>query len=301
MILQQLITFCRVVETGGFTRAGELMNLSQPAVTRQVAALESDLGTELLDRQGRHLHVTPAGQVVYDYARRIAATVEQCRNEVSALSQPGQGEVTIATVTVVGLFTLPQLLHDFSTLYPRVRYRVWSGRVARVMDLVLDGEAAVGLVTMPVTHPRLDSVPLFKDPVIVVTSPDHVRGLPQPLSLEQFGQLEMISYEAPSRFRTQVEAALEQVGLYPHVTMEFDSHEAVNTMARMGYGVAMVPRSSVARDLEEGSLVELQVTGLPPISRTTSMLLRREHPPRRPAEAEFIRLITERYGGAAEA
>lgn len=300
MILQQLITFCRVVETGGFTRAGELMNLSQPAVTRQVAALEADLGTELLDRQGRHLHVTPAGQVVYDYARRIAARVEQCRNEVSALSQPGQGEVTIATVTVVGLFTLPQLLHNFSTLYPGVRYRVWSGRVARVMDLVLDGEAAVGLVTMPVTHPRLDSVPLFKDPVIVVTSPDHVQGLPQPLSLEQFSQLEMISFEAPSRFRTQVEAALEQVGLYPRVTMEFDSHEAVNTMARMGYGVAMVPRSSVARELEEGSLVELQVTGLPPISRTTSMLLRREHPPRRPAEAEFIRLITDRYGGATE-
>ncbi len=299
MLLQQLITFCRVVETGSFTRAGELLNLSQPAVTRQVAALEDEFGGQLLERQGRSLHLTPSGQVVYHHARQAAAVVEACRAQVAMLSHPDRGHVHVACVTTTGLFTLPSLMAQFNAQYPAARFHVWSGRVADVMDRVLEGESDLGLVTMPVTHPRLDSLPLFRDRVILVAAPHVAQDLPNPIPLEVLAELEMIGYQAPSRFRTLVEATLEQVGVYPQVAMEFDSHEAVKTMVVLGYGAAMVPESAVSAELRSGALVELQVQTLPEIARTTCMLLRRDGGARGPAVTNFIRLVLDHYTGKA--
>ncbi len=296
MLLQHLETFVRVVEESSFTRAGELLRLSQPAVTRQMAALERDLGAPLVERGGRGFHLTPSGQTAYAHARHILAQAEHLRSEVAALSDPMRGVVSIACVTTVGLFTLPHLLADYRAAYPEVRLRVWSARADGVLDRLIEGNADFGLTSSPVSHPRLESTPLFEDPIIPVAAPDYAAGLPSPLPLEMLAELDMILFQAPSRFRTHVDAELEQAGVYPTITMEFDSHEAVRTAAQMGYGVGMVPRQAVAAELENGSLVELHVTGLPPITRTTCLVVRRTGTPLLPAATNFIRLLLERYG-----
>ncbi len=298
MLLQHLETFVRVVEEGNFTRAGEILRLSQPAVTRQIAALERELGIVLVERGGRGFHLTPIGQVTYTHARHILAQIEHLRRDVSSLTDPNQGEVSIACVTTVGLFTLPQLLADYRADYPEVRLRVWSARADGVLDRLLEGNADLGLTSTPVSHPRLESTPLFEDPIIPVAAPQFARALPDPLPLEQLAELDMILFQAPSRFRTHVDAELEQAGVYPRIMMEFDSHEAVRTAAQMGYGVAMVPHQAVAAELQNGTLVELHVDGLPPIKRTTCLVLRR-NTRLLPAPSNFIRLLLSRYGQAA--
>lgn len=295
MMLQHLVTFARVVELGSFTRAGELLNLSQPAVTRQVAALESEFGVPLIERSGRSIAVTPAGQVVYSSARRIAALVERAKVDVMSLSHPERGQVSVAAVTTVGLFTLPGLLAEFRERYPQVRFRVWSGRTDGVLDRLLEGNADVGLLSAPIAHPRLECIPLFDDPVVLVAAPAVARGLPDPLPLEQLAELDMILYQSPSRFRTLVEAALEQAGAYPHVSMEFDSHEAVRDAALAGYGVAMAPLEAVQQDIGSGALRRLTVAGLPEIRRTTCLVQRRGATAV-PAVENFVRLTLARYG-----
>ena len=294
MLLQQLVTFARVVELGSFTRAGDLLNLSQPAVTRQVAALEQEFGVQLVERSGRGIAVTPAGQVVYGYARRIASLVERARVDVLSLSHPERGQVAVAAVTTVGLFTLPGLLAEFRQRYPLVSFRVWSGRTDGVLDRLLEGHADVGLLSAPIAHPRLECIPLFDDPVVLVAAPAVARTLPDPLPLAHLAELDMILYQAPSRFRTLVEAALEQAGAYPQVAMEFDSHEAVRAAAVAGYGVAMAPLEAVQGDLAAGALVRLRVAGLPPINRTTCLVQRRGATAL-PAVENFVRLTLERY------
>lgn len=295
MLLQQLETFSRVIDEGSFTRAAELLSLSQPAVTRQVAALEAEFGVVLVERHGRSLHLTPAGEIVFNHARELIALVERCREEVAALSHPEKGQVSVACVTTVGLFTLPGLILDYKRLYPDVHLRVWSGRVAGVLDRLLDGSADVGLLSSPMKHPQLVSMPLFDDPVIPVAAPGVAARLPNPIPLELLTSLDMILYQAPSRFRTQVDAALEHVGVYARVTMEFDSHEAVRTAVSLGYGIALVPQEAVTADLEAGSLVRLRIDGMPPITRTTSLVLRQRDIGRLPAVANFVRMIIARY------
>src|SRR5579884_916304 len=177
VLLQHLETFVRVVEEGSFTRAGELLNLSQPAVTRQIAALERELGAPLLER-GRGLHLTAVGQTAYTHARHVIAEVEHLKANVASLSDPQSGEVSIACVTTVGLFTLPQLLNEYRAAYPRVRLRVWSARADGVIDRLLDGNSEIGLTSTPVAHPRLETMPLFEDPIIPVAAPSLAAQLP---------------------------------------------------------------------------------------------------------------------------
>jgi DNA-binding transcriptional LysR family regulator len=180
-----------------------------------------------------------------------------------------------------------------------VRLRVWSARADGVLDRLLEGNADLGLTSTPVAHPRLESTPLFEDAIIPVAAPSFAAGLPDPIPLESFSQLDMILFQAPSRFRTHVDAELEQAGVYPRITMEFDSHEAVRTAAQMGYGVGMVPRQAVAAELESGALLELHVAGLPRITRTTCLVVPRRGAPPPPAAANFIQLLLARYGHGA--
>lgn len=295
MLLQQLITFARVVDLASFTRAGELLNLSQPAVTRQVAALEREFGVPLIERAARRLVLTAAGQIVRDHARSIENLVERAREDVSSLANPEEGQVSLAAVTTVGLSTLPALLASFRERYPLVRFRLWSGRTDGVLDRLLGGQADVGLVSAVVAHPRLDCIPLFEDPVVLVAAPEVAVGLPNPIPLEHLPELDMILYESPSRFRTLVDAAFEQAGAYPTVAMEFDSHEAVRSAALAGWGVAMMPLEGVQAEIADGTLRRLRVAGLPPINRTICLTQRRGAPPL-PSVENFVRLILDRYG-----
>lgn len=294
MLLQQLVTFARVVELGSFTRAGELLNLSQPAVTRQVAALEREFAVPLVERSGRQTVVTQAGQVVHDHARSIMTLVDQAREDISALSHPERGQVSVAAVTTVGLSTLPSLLRGYRQRYPLVRFRLWSSRTDGVLDRLLGGQADVGLVSAVIAHPRLECTPLFEDPVVLVAAPELAAKLPDPIPLEQLAELDMILYESPSRFRTLVDASLEQAGAYPSITMEFDSHEAVRSAALAGWGVAMMPLEGVQAEVESGSLVRLEVADLPPINRAICLVQRRGAPSP-PAVQNFVRLVLERY------
>ncbi len=296
MILQHLITFCRVVETGGFSKAGELVGLSQPAVTRQVAALEAELGAQLLDRSSRQFRLTPAGEVVYGHARRLAVGVMDLRESVEELVHPERGRVVIGAVTTVGLGLLPPILREFARQYPAVKVAVKAGRTADTLERVLEGEIDLAVMTTPVTHPRLKCIPLQKDPVVLVCSPEKRKSWPDPLPLADLGQIDMISFQAPSRFRTFVDAILEQVGIFPNVTMEFDSHEAVKLMVEAGFGVALVPQSAVQEDLDAGRLVRVNVAGMPEIARMTSLLLRRDGSGRHPAAVNLQRMILEHFG-----
>ncbi|MGE5676059.1 MAG: LysR family transcriptional regulator [Mycobacterium leprae] len=301
MILQHLITFCRVVETGGFSRAGELVGLSQPAVTRQVAALEADLGAPLLDRSSRQFRLTPIGERVYEQAKRVVGDVTTLRESVSDTLSHERGRVTVGAVTTVGLKVLPPILREYTRRYPSVRVQVKAGRTADTLEKVLQGEIDMAIMTAPVSHPRLSCIPLRVDPVVLVCSPERKSSLPNPLPLAELGQLDMISFQAPSRFRTYVDSMLEQYGVYPNVTMEFDSHEAVTLMVEQGFGVAMVPQSAVQDDLDNGRLVQLQVDGLGEIARTTSLLVPRERATRTVAAENLAQLVLEHFRGSAKA
>lgn len=295
VLLQHLVTFCRVVDEGSFTRAAQALNLTQPSVTKQVGALEDHLQIQLFTRTGKQVHLTPAGELVYQYARQITHIVHQCEEAMNELKSPGSGHITLGCVHTIGLFTLPDLLAEFARENPRVRINVKTGTNAEAVTMLLHGEVDVGLITTPYLHERLLSVPLFEDPLLVVASPEYAANLPEVLTLPDLARQPFIGYVRGSRFRSTSDQLLEQVGITANVIMEFDNHEAIKTMVRLGFGVALEPASAVKVDLAAGALVTLRVPDLPNSSRTTTLIMRRDE--RRPPAVEaFIRLLERRFG-----
>jgi DNA-binding transcriptional LysR family regulator len=295
MELYQLETFLAVAREQSFTRAGEILGLTQPAVTRQIAALERDLGVELIERRGRSFGLTAAGRVVEDQASQVLAAAHQLRSRVQAMASPKTGEVSVACVTTVGLHTLPSLIAEFASRYPDVRVRVWSGRMDGVVDRLLDGRADLGLVSAPVANPHVLALPLFDDPVIAVAAPEFAATLAQPLPVEALGDLDLILFESPSRFRAMVDAALQNAGVIPRIAMELDSHEAVRRAVLLGRGLALVPQQAVPDDLAAGRLVQIEVSGFDPIVRRTCLILRRGDNLELPSIRNFVWLALARY------
>ncbi|HEY8347773.1 MAG TPA: LysR family transcriptional regulator [Symbiobacteriaceae bacterium] len=294
MLLQHLATFCRVVEEGSFTKAAQVQNMTQPSVTKQISALEDHLQVQLFTRHGKHVHLTPAGHVVYEYARQIQHLVAQCEAAVEEMRSPGSGHITLGCVHTIGLFTLPDLLAEYAREHPKVKIKVRTGNNAETVNMLLHGEVDIGIVTTPQVHERLESYPLFEDPLLVVASPEYAAKLPPVLSLAELARQPMIAYVRGAKFRISTDMVLEQAGISPEIIMEFDNHEAIKTMVRLGFGVALEPASALAKDLENGDLVALNVPDLPNRSRTTSLILRRDER-RSPAVEAFIELLKRHY------
>jgi DNA-binding transcriptional LysR family regulator len=294
VLLQHLITFTKVVEEGSFTRAAQVLNMTQPSVTKQIGALEDHLQIQLFTRQGKQVHLTPAGDMVYAYARQIHHLVGQVEASVHELRSPGGGHITIGCVHTIGMFTLPDLLAQYAREHPRVKINVKTGNNAETVTMLLHGEVDLGMTTTPHVHERLESRALFEDPLLVVASPEYASQLPERLSLSDLARQPMIAYVRGAKFRMTTDLMLEQVGISPNVVMEFDNHEAIKTMVRLGFGVALEPSSAVAADLADGRLVALKVTGLADSSRTTALILRRDEL-RPPAVEAFIRLLERQF------
>ncbi len=294
MLLVHLKTFIRIVESGSLTRAAEQLNLTQPAVTKQLAQLEEEFHTQLLVRQGRKFYMTPTGEVFYHYAKRVLLAVDQTYEAIEEMERPGQGEIHIAAVATVAVFSLPQVLSGFTRNFPHLRVRVKIGEIQENLDGVVKGEQAVGLVTVPIIHEQIDSIPLFSDPVRLVVSPQRARELPATVNLQDVAQMEFISYQTPSRFRSYVDGVLEQHGVIPKVLMEFNSHDVIKSMVKVGLGAAMVPDSVVRDDIFRGELHALNVENLPPIMRTTSLIVLKD-PPRTAALRALLETFVTHY------
>ncbi len=295
MELYQLETFRAVAREQSFTRAGEFLGLTQPAVTRQIAALERELGVDLIERRGRTFGLTAAGRLVEEQAAQVLAAAEQLKSRLLELANPRSGEVSVSCVTTVGLHTLPSLIEEFGSRYPEVRVRVWSGRMDGVIERLLTGRADIGLVSAPVTNPKLLTVPMFDDPIIAVATPSFAERLPDPLPAEALNEIDLMLFESPSRFRALVDAALQNAGVIPRIAMELDSHEAVRRAVMLGRGLALVPQQAVPEDLESGRLVRIEIEGLPPIVRRTCLVLRRGDNLELPAIRNFVWLALARY------
>jgi DNA-binding transcriptional LysR family regulator len=295
MELYQLETFVAVAREQSFTRAAEVLGLTQPAVTRQIAALERDLGTDLIERRGRAFGLTAAGRLVEEEAARVLSAAGDLRRRLSDLSNPRTGEVSVASVTTVGLHTLPSLISEFGGRYPDVRVLVWSGRMDAVVDRVLSMHADFGLVSSGIANKQLLIIPLFDDPVIAVATPAFAEKLPSPLPVEALAEIDLMLFEAPSRFRSLVDAAFQNAGVIPRIAMELDSHEAVRMAAMLGRGIALVPQQAVPDDLASGALVKLDLEGLPEVVRKTCLVLRRGDNLEVAAVRNFVWLTLARY------
>jgi DNA-binding transcriptional LysR family regulator len=272
-MIRGLDTLCQVVAAGSLNIAAERLHLSQPAVSKQIRALEDELGVQLLFRGARGVELTPVGRQVHRMARRAVAAMEGCRRVAEAWKAPEQGRLVVAAGLTLTLFTLPPVIQTFRTRVPGVGLEVVTGDSRESLARLLAFEADVALVTSPSPHPEVQAVPLFVDPLVLVGA----RGEVLPRSVGEIAKAgaPLISFKRGSGLRQYVDQVLEGRGARPGARMEFDSIEAIKTMVGLGLGLALLPWSAVREDAAAGRLVAARLTDWPDAGRTVTLLRRR--------------------------
>lgn len=268
---RSLETFCAVVSAGSLNVAAERLHLSQPAVSKQIKALEDELGVQLFLRGSRGVELTPVGQQVHRFARRAVAAMAGCRRAAEDWQNPGSGRLVVAAGLTLTLFTLPPVIQAFRSAAPGVRLEVVSANSREAVDRLLVFQADVALVTSPESHPELQSIPLFVDPLVVAGDPGSVL----PGQIREMSGATLISFSHGSGLRRYVDQVLEGRGVRPEVVMEFDSIEAIKTMAGLGLGLALLPWSAVREDVAQGRLQAGRLSDWPDAGRTVTLLRRR--------------------------
>jgi len=261
--LRQLRAFEAVARYGGFSRASLEVGLTQPTLSTHIRNLETSLGVRLFDRGSRCVYLTPTGNLLAEYARKILDLYEESLEAMETFSGRIRGSIQVEASTVPGEYLLPRWLVDFYRRYPEVQVTLTVSDSARVLTRVENGEIALGVTGSPGTHPVHESSLLCEDTIVLVTaSPSVTKDHDGVLDLAGLVNIPLIRRECGSGTQLALEKSLLQHGVDPESlnwTACLGSTRAVIEGALAGLGGAFLSRSTVAREIADGALKVVRV------------------------------------------
>src|SRR5436190_1805387 len=173
MQIESLKIFCDLAETESFTRAAQINNVTQSAVSQQISSLERQFKSLLIERSKKKFRLTREGEVLYDYSKQIIHAFESLESKLQEIKNLISGTVRVSTIYSIGLHDLPPYLKRFLKAYPTVNVHVEYRRSNQVYEDVLSNVVDFGLVAYPVRDNKLDIVPLRRDRLVLVCHPQH--------------------------------------------------------------------------------------------------------------------------------
>jgi DNA-binding transcriptional LysR family regulator len=299
MNLNHLRIFRAVVEEGSITGAARSLRISQPAVSKQLAELESNVGAALVDRLPRGIRLTAAGELLAEHARRIFTQERTAERELGELLGLHRGRLAVGASTTIGGYLVPRVFGDFRERYPAVTLDLGIGNTHAIQADVLEGRVDIGLTEGFADAEALDVEVFTHDEMVLITGP---KGSGGPLDgrdrvdAGELADLPFLVREAGSGTREVIDAALAERGVERRHKMVLGSTEAIKNAVARGLGVAIVSRLTVVLELEVGRLREVPIPDLA-IRRALHRLTLRGRKAS-PAATAFLDLLKARYGAA---
>jgi DNA-binding transcriptional LysR family regulator len=291
----QIDAFVQVAAHHSFSRAAEVLQLTQPSVTARIQALERELGEELFERGGRGVRLTDAGLAFHPYAERMLQTIREGRDAVDEVRNVQAGSLRLGSAPTISTYVLPGMLHEFYRRHPGVDVIVRTGRSEQVMSMLLADEVQVGLVR-DLTNPEVETIVLYEDEIVLVAYPGHEFASSGRTTIGRAAAEPIVLFDRGSSYYGLINGFFRQAGVIPNVAMELDSLEATKRMVEQGLGIALVPLVTVERELEAGTLVSIELTDTETIRRPISLIHRRHRKLPRTVQA-FVDAMVELYSG----
>ncbi|TXH61435.1 MAG: LysR family transcriptional regulator [Burkholderiaceae bacterium] len=291
MNLHLLRTFVAVAEHGSFTRAAEVIHVSQPAVSRAVRELEEQLGLPLVERFAGQVRCTEAGAALLRHAGAIFALERTAESDLRARRGLKQGRLMVAGSRTIATYRLPPRVARFLDAHPHGPVRMVSDNSHSIEQRLLAYELDMALVEAPLHDPRIELLEWRDDQMAIVASAARFHGTRSPLSAERFSSMRWIMRETGSGTREIAINRLREAGVEISDMLEVDGNAAVVASVAAGLGVTMISLEAARDPLALGRLVKLELAGL----RTVRPLYRarmRERP-MSPAALAFDRLVQE--------
>jgi DNA-binding transcriptional LysR family regulator len=261
MQIESLKVFCDLAETESFTKAAQINQITQSAVSQQVSALERTFNSLLIERSKKQFRLTREGQVLYDCSKQLIQTYESLYNRIQEMKDIVSGTIRVATIYSIGLHDLPPYMKKFLKSYPTVNVHVEYRRSNQVYEDVLSNVHDLGLVAYPVKDPKLEIVPLRKDKLVLITHPKHPLAKKGKVSLADLAEQKFIAFEPDIPTRKAIDKIFKDHGLTVHTVMEFDNIETVKRAVEIDAGVSIVPQATVSQEVAKHTLSQIELDG----------------------------------------
>lgn len=250
MELNNLKAFIMVADCTSFSIAAEKLRLTQPAVSKRIAALENSLGSMLFDRIGRKIHLTESGSVLLPVARSICGDLNHIQRTIASLGKTVCGKLSIGTSHHIGLHRLPTILREFTALYPMVEMDLHFMDSEDACAAVEANSLELAIITLPENpYPRVHTELVWNDPLFITTDRNHPltrKKNPKPADLAEYPAI-VPSLDTVTR--QVLDKALLPFGVKPRVAMETNYIETIKMMVSVGLGWGAIPGTMIDDDL----------------------------------------------------
>jgi len=272
-------TLQAIARSGSFSRAGETLHLSQPAISHHVRHLEDVVGVPLLIRRGRRALPTEAGAVLLEHAGRAFRVLDEAREAIQQLQGRVAGRVTVGTGATASIYLLPPILRRLRARHPRLELVVVTGNAGDIAAAVSRGELDVGVVTLPVAVGRgLLVSPFFVDRLVAIAPPGLPRARRAPMTAAELAREPVILYKRGGTIRRVVDDWFRRGRATARVAMELGNAEATKKLVGAGLGFSIVSEIAVKADARAGALTLIPLR--PALHRRIGIVRRRDRAPR---------------------
>ncbi|HTD86330.1 MAG TPA: LysR family transcriptional regulator [Candidatus Binatia bacterium] len=259
MQIESLKVFCDLAETESFTKAAQVNKVTQSAVSQTIGALEKKFKSLLIERSKKNFRLTPEGDVLYEYSKKILGTYESLTSKLQEIENVVSGSIRVATIYSIGLHILPPYLKRFLKSYPSVNLHVEYRRANQVYDDVIGNVVDLGLVAYPVADEKLVTVPIRKEPLVLICHPQHPLAKQKAVKLKALEGQKFISFEPDIPTRKALDKLFKDQRVTVETTMEFDNVETVKRAVEIDSGIAIVPQETIRQEVANQSLAAVQL------------------------------------------
>lgn len=260
MDTQHLKAFLLVAETGSFSIAADKLHLTQPAVSKRIAALETQLDAMLFDRIGKSVSLTEAGLALLPHAQIISRDIENAKRTVSELSGVVAGKLSMATSHHIGLHRLPRVLRQFSQAYPQVQLDIEFMDSEKAYELIMKGKVELAVVTLaPVIDSSFHAASVWTDPLHIAIADNHPLAKHQTIELQQLSAYPAILPDLNTYTGRIVKKLFQDHGLTLNISMSTNYLETIKMMVTIGLGWSILPATMLEAPLRSIPLKEIQL------------------------------------------
>lgn len=253
----KLKVFCAVADTGSFSKASKMVNLTQPAVSLQIQALEESYETALFERSGKNITLTPAGKLLYQYAKDILNLYTTVEKEINNLTGLSKGSLQIGASSTIGNYLLPTVIIAFKKKYPKIDVNLFVSNTKGIIDLLNAGRIDIGLVEGDVPKQSLDVEKLLEDELVLIMPPDHLWVKRKNISVSELLSQSVIMREDGSGTRQMIEKHLIANKISPNnlrMSLILGSTEAIKSAVEHGMGVSILSNWTVKKEVQFGTI-----------------------------------------------
>ena len=254
---RQLRAFATLARTGSFTLAAKELYLSQSAVSHSMKALEQDVGCRLLDRMGKKVSLTQAGEQLLHHAEKILSEMSEARASLEQLGKWGRARLRIGASPTACQYILPSVLREFKESFPRCLISVEPGDTPEAIELLRNNRIDLALALEPKNEEKMEFHPLFADEMVFLTSPAHPWAMSGRVVREEIPRQNYVLYNKNSYTFRLVEEYFRVEDMVLNTVIEFGSMDAIKELVKLGLGVSILAPWIAQKELHEKSLVSV--------------------------------------------